>query len=75
MDPETRHHLTRLDEALAALAVGLARLLINSNPPREAPPTPPTSLDSPADAGLSVPAGERRLSASADAAGTYGRSA
>lgn len=67
-DPATREHLARLDEAMEALARGLVRLLADLE-------SPPTSLDLPADAGLSVPVGERRLSASDDAADTSGRSA
>lgn len=70
--PATRTHLPRLDAALDALAKGLARLIADSNPSGN---TSPTSLDPPTDAGLSLPSGERRLSASADAASAYGRSA
>lgn len=66
--PETRTHLARLDAALEALAHGVARVLSDAGPA-------PTSLDPRTDAGLSVPSGERRLSARADAAVTYGRSA
>lgn len=71
-DPDTQIYLARLDTALEALAHGLARLLSDGSP---APAEPPTPLDPPTDAGLSLPSGERRLSASADAASTYGRSA
>lgn len=70
--PDTQTHLARLDMALEALAHGLARLVSDASP---APAEPPTSLDPPTDASLSLPSGERRLLASADAASTYGRSA
>lgn len=72
--PDTLTHLARLDTALGVLAHGLARLLDTASPPGNSSPPTLTSLDPPTDAGLSVPSGERRLSATADTACTYGRS-
>ena len=64
----THLHLARLDAALDALARGLVRLLTDLD-------SPPTSLDPPADADLSVPVGERPLSVTHAGTGTCGRSA
>lgn len=66
--PDTHLHLARLDAALDALARGLVRLLTDLD-------SPPTSLDPPADADLSVPVGERPLSVTHAGTGTCGRSA
>jgi len=51
-DLDTRFHLRLLNEGLEALARGLSRILADVD-------FPPTSLDPPTNAGLSVPAGER----------------
>lgn len=69
-DPTTRLHLARLDVALDALAHGLTRLL-----EAEVAEAPPTSLDLPTDAGLSVPTGERSAAVTHGGEATYGRSA
>jgi len=50
-----RAALHRLDTALGALAAGLARLLVSLPEPSE---SSPASLELPAHADLSVPAGE-----------------
>lgn len=64
----TRVHLRLLDEGLEALARGLSRILAEVD-------SPPTSLDPPTDAGLSVPAGERTEVVTHDGTVAYGRSA
>jgi hypothetical protein len=62
-DQDTRFHLQLLDEGLEALASGLARLLTDAKSAR-------TPLDPSTNAGLSVPAGERPVPVTHDAAST-----